>query len=61
MQERPMDVPNLILWAVALIVSIILALWGVKTVSSRKIQNQKTGVGSTSIQSGRDTKISNDR
>lgn len=56
-----MDVPNLILWAVALIVSIILALWGVKTVSSRKIQNQKTGVGSTSIQSGRDTKISNDR
>ena len=55
-----MDTQDLVLWGIGLIVSVIIGVWGLKTVTSRKIQNQKTGERSISIQSGRDTNVRND-
>lgn len=52
-----MDIPNLILWAIALIVTIILGVWGIRQARSRKSQSQDIRGGSTGIQSGRDTRI----
>ncbi|SFN22267.1 hypothetical protein SAMN05216224_10320 [Thioclava dalianensis] len=52
-----MDIPNLILWGIALIVTIVLGVWGIRASRSRKSQNQDVRGGSTGIQSGRDTKI----
>lgn len=56
-----MDIQNLVLWGIGLIVTIVLGLWGLRVVKSRKSQNQKITGGSTGIQSGRDTKINNGR
>lgn len=47
---------ELVLWGIGIVVAIVLAFYGVKKVRS-STQVQKTGSGSTSIQSGRDTKI----
>lgn len=47
---------ELVLWAIGIIIAIVLAFYGVKKVRT-STQIQKTGSNSTSIQSGRDTKI----
>lgn len=56
-----MDTTNLILWAIALVVAIIFGVLGIKSYRSKHTQNQKTSSNSVSIQSGRDTKINNDK
>ena len=55
-----MDTTSLILWAVAVVIGLLAAVFTAKSISKRK-QIQKTGKNSTSIQSGRDTNISNDK
>ncbi|MFC3690965.1 hypothetical protein [Chenggangzhangella methanolivorans] len=55
-----MDTNDLILWGIALIVSIIFAIAGIKAYRKYHRQDQKVGSGGIGIQSGRDTKI-NDR
>jgi len=53
-----MSASDLILWGIALVVGIILGIAGLMGHRSRRSQNQKATDGSTAIQSGRDTKIS---
>ena len=52
-----MDIQNLILWGIALIVTIVLGVWGIRAARPKKSQNQNISGGSTGIQSGRDTRI----
>ena len=51
-----MTMQELVLWSIGVVIAIVLAFYGVKKVRTSR-QVQKTGSGSTSIQSGRDTTI----
>lgn len=56
-----MEIQNLILWGIALIVTVVIGLWGRQVVKSYKSQNQRISGGSVGIQSGKDTKINDDQ
>lgn len=56
-----MDTNSLILWAIGLAVAIFFGVLGLRAYRSKRSQIQKTNSGSISIQSGRDTKINNDK
>lgn len=56
-----MSVQEIILWAVALLVAVIFGMFGFRNYRNRKSQVQKTLSKSVSIQSGRDTKINDDK
>jgi hypothetical protein len=55
-----MAASDLILWGIGLVVAVVLALWGAKTITNRN-QSQNAAKGSIAIQSGRDTKINDDK
>lgn len=48
---------DLILWGIGTAITVILGIFGAKKIIKGTHQTQKTTDGSTSIQSGRDTKI----
>jgi uncharacterized membrane-anchored protein YhcB (DUF1043 family) len=56
-----MDAESLILWSVALIVSIVFGALGIRAVKSKRRQNQKIKGGSVGIQSGRDVTINHEK
>jgi cytochrome c-type biogenesis protein CcmH/NrfF len=56
-----MTTQEIILWAVGLIVAVIFGILGLRSNRSRKSQVQKTSANGFSIQSGRDTRIGDDK
>jgi hypothetical protein len=52
-----MDLGNLVLWGIGIVISILLAFFGVTKIYNRKSQNAKADNGSNIIQSGRDTNL----
>ncbi|WCL54290.1 hypothetical protein [Gimibacter soli] len=52
-----MSVSEIVLWAIGILITILLAFIGVKKVNQKTRQRARTGDASVVIQSGRDTKI----
>lgn len=56
-----MTTQEIVFWAVGLIVAVVFGVLGLRSYRNRNSQIQKTSSGSTAIQSGRDTKINDDK
>ncbi|MDR6904267.1 beta-lactamase regulating signal transducer with metallopeptidase domain [Rhizobium miluonense] len=52
-----MSTLDVVLWAVGILISVLLAFLAVKRIRKSQKQSVRAGKGSTVIQSGRDTNI----